>query len=54
MHQHQVNKIRFQTLQAAFHRESGMRRTEIVSGLTVGKLFADLADDYPVLTLAAQ
>ncbi|MNL00274.1 hypothetical protein D3C87_1207020 [compost metagenome] len=31
-----------------------MSSAEIVTGLTVGKFFADLADNHPILTLAAQ
>ena len=31
-----------------------MRRTEVMARQAVGKLFTDLADDYPVLPLAAQ
>ncbi|MNO79339.1 hypothetical protein D3C76_705050 [compost metagenome] len=54
VHQHQVDKIGFKTLQAAFHREAGVLGTEIVPGQPVGKLFADLADDYPILTLTPQ
>ncbi|MNI34703.1 hypothetical protein D3C73_887010 [compost metagenome] len=54
VHQHQVDEIGFQALQAALHGKSGMRCTEIVVRLAVGKLFTDFADDHPVLALAAQ
>ncbi|MNZ93213.1 hypothetical protein D3C78_1122710 [compost metagenome] len=54
VHQHQVDEVGFQALQAAFHRHSSVCGAEIVTGLAVGKLLADLADNHPILTLTAQ
>ncbi|MCY1365479.1 hypothetical protein D9M69_523250 [compost metagenome] len=54
VHQHQVDEVGFQALQTAFHRHTSVRGAEIVTGLAVGKLLADLADNHPILTLTAQ
>ncbi|MNZ74984.1 hypothetical protein D3C78_934520 [compost metagenome] len=54
VHQHQVDEVRFQTLQAALYRHARVCRTEVMTGLAVGKLFTHLADNHPILTLTAQ
>ncbi|MNP26229.1 hypothetical protein D3C76_1190730 [compost metagenome] len=54
VHQHQVDEVSLKALQAAFDRKTGVRGAEVVTGQAVGKLFADLADDHPILTLTTQ
>ncbi|MCY1428009.1 hypothetical protein D9M71_438790 [compost metagenome] len=54
MHQHQFDAVGFQAAQAALHRAAGVGGAEIEVRLAVVEFFANLADDHPFVTLAAQ
>ena len=53
VHQQQVDEVGLQALEAALHGEAGVCRGEVEARLAVFELFADLADDHPLLALAA-
>ena len=50
----QVDAVGLQALEAALHRQAGVRRGEVEARLAVVELLAGLADDHPGIALAAQ
>src|SRR5690606_27940869 len=54
VHQHQIDMLGLQAAQAALHGKAGVLRREIEARLAVLELLAHLADDHPLLALAAQ
>ncbi len=54
MHQHQLDAVGFQALQAALYRTAGVGGAEIEVRLAIVEFFANLADDHPFIALAAQ
>ncbi|MDT4835731.1 hypothetical protein FQZ97_694050 [compost metagenome] len=54
MHQHQVDEVGFQAFQASFDGEARVFGAEVEAGNAAVEFLAHLADDHPVLTLAAQ
>ena len=54
VHQQQLDVLALQALEAALDREAGMGRAEIEQRLAADEFLADLADDHPLVALAAQ
>ncbi|MOA28054.1 hypothetical protein D3C78_1489720 [compost metagenome] len=54
MHQHQVNLLGFQALEAALDGKARVCGAEVETRLAFFELLTDLADDHPVIALAAQ
>ncbi len=54
MHQHQLDAVGTQTLEAALHREARVGGRKVETRLAVLELLANLADDHPILALSGQ